>query len=58
MREPDAGPDVVLMKLTADAVPEERGGGYVFNGTMCGRAGQRQSRQRRNLACFACKVRL
>jgi isovaleryl-CoA dehydrogenase len=33
MSEPEAGSDVVSMKLKADAVPKERGGGYVLNGT-------------------------
>ena len=33
MSEPAAGSDVVSMKLKADAVPKERGGGYVLNGS-------------------------
>jgi isovaleryl-CoA dehydrogenase len=33
MSEVGAGSDVVSMKLRADAVPQERGGGYTLNGT-------------------------
>jgi isovaleryl-CoA dehydrogenase len=33
MSEPGAGSDVVSMKLKAEAVPKERGGGFVLNGT-------------------------
>ncbi len=33
MSEPGAGSDVVSMKLKAEAVPKEQGGGYVLNGT-------------------------
>jgi len=33
MSEPGAGSDVVSMKLKADPVPKERGGGFVLNGT-------------------------
>ncbi len=33
MSEPAAGSDVVSMKLKADAVPKDKGGGYLLNGT-------------------------
>ena len=33
MSEPGAGSDVVSMKLKAETVPKERGGGYMLNGT-------------------------